>query len=469
MSGGVNTALHGGCVSRVDAHSLGKRLGVQPGDVIASINGHPLRDVIDVRYYGAEPHVEVAIQRDGATVMLSGQREFGEPLGIEFGHPSFDVDIRRCANRCEFCFVAQTPPHMRRALHVKDDDYRYSFLFGQFVTLTNLRDDDWQRIAEQCLSPLYVSVHATEPDLRRRLLGKADAPEILVQLRWLAERHIQVHTQLVLVPGQNDGAHLERSLNDLVMLYPAVRSISVVPVGLTRYHAPGLRSYRPDEARLLLDQVEPWRARCRRDMRLTLVYPSDEWYLLAGRPIPSAAEYDGFGQMENGVGIVRQFLVAWEDEKSRLAGKGRQSDAARRQSASEGRGGSPPLGGVAGLRRRARVVCGTLAAPVLEQVFTEMNTLLGTQIEVCPVANRWYGGGVTVSGLLTGRDVIEHLHGESSPGDVVLLPRVMFDAAGRLTLDDMTRSEISAALGVPVDVVQQPEEVVEVLGAAMDA
>jgi putative radical SAM enzyme (TIGR03279 family) len=276
----------GGCVSQVAPGSLAERVGLRPGDVILLVNGRALRDVIDFNFYSAEPTLTFVVQRAGERISVSAERRFGEAIGVEFAHPTFDTDIRRCSNRCDFCFVAQTPRGMRHGLYVKDDDYRYSFLFGQFVTLTNLVEEDWQRIAEQHLSPLFVSVHATEPELRGQMLGRPRPSDVLSPLRRLIRAGIEVHTQLVLVPGRNDGIHLARSLADLIELYPGVQSVAVVPVGLTRYHAPGLRSYRADEARRLLDEIEPWRARCRRDMGITWVYPSDEWYLLAGREVP---------------------------------------------------------------------------------------------------------------------------------------------------------------------------------------
>jgi putative radical SAM enzyme (TIGR03279 family) len=454
-------AARGGCVSQIAAHSLGQRADLRPGDIIHSVNGHALRDVIDFNFYTAEPALDLVVERDGERLRVSAERRFGEAIGVEFAHPTFDVDIRRCANRCDFCFVTQTPCGMRSGLYVKDDDYRYSFLFGQFVTLTNLSEADWQRIAEQHLSPLHVSVHATEPDLRGQLLGRRGPSDVLAQLRRLIAAGIQVHTQLVLIPGRNDGIHLTRSLNDLVALYPGVQSVSVVPVGLTRRHAPGLRSYRPDEARRLLDAVEPWRARCRRELGVTLVYPSDEWYLLAGRDIPPAAAYDGFQQLENGVGIVRRFMDDWATVKARLMAEGRQSRRAVRRGGWRRRGVEPAAGAMRGCA--AVVVCGELAAPVLEPVCAELTTLLRTRIELRPVVNRWYGGGVTVSGLLTARDVVAQLAEVTSPADRVLLPRVMFDAAGRVTLDDMTPETIQATLGRPVVVAASPSEMVAAL------
>jgi len=475
----------GGLVSAVEDGGLAGRMGLQPGDVILAVNGHPPRDVIDFRFLSAEESLEFRIQRGGRELRLAGGREYGERLGVQFAHPTFDVDILRCNNRCEFCFVAQSPPGMRGPLYIKDDDYRFSFLFGNYVTLTNLKDEDWQRIETQHISPLYVSVHVTELDLRRRLLGNAGAPDVVGQIRWLGERHIRVHTQLVLVPDVNDGPHLERSLGDLIELFPAVRSISVVPVGLTRTHAQSLRSYRPDEARRLLDQVEPWRERCRRAFGLTFVYPSDEWYLLAGCPIPLADQYDGFDQIENGVGIVRQFLEEWEGLKCQISNDKCQRTNDKYQISNSkheignqhcASNGTSIVSGVG--RGRGTLVCGELAAPVLGPVLDELNALVGSRVSVQPVVNNWYGV-VTVSGLLTGHDVVEQLgaagqtagrNGETSPlGDVVLLPRVMFDNSGRVTLDDMTTAQIEEALGVPVAVAQHPDEVLAALRGEISA
>jgi putative radical SAM enzyme (TIGR03279 family) len=477
--------LPGGVVSAVEPGGLAAQMGLRPGDVIVAVNGYPLRDVIDFRFYSAEEEVELEVRRDGQELTLSGLRAYGQPVGVEFAHPTFDVDIRRCTNKCEFCFVTQSPRGMRRTVYIKDDDYRYSFLFGHFVTLTNLSEADWERVEEQHLSPLYVSVHATELELRRKLLAKASAPDVLEQLRWLGERAIEVHTQLVLIPGLNDGLHLERSLGDLAGLYPTVQSVSVVPIGLTRYHPGTMRSFRPDEAGPILDQIEPWRKRCRRELGVTFVYPSDEWYLLAGRPLPPAAHYDGFGQTENGVGMVRQFLDEWEEVKGlkvkgqRSKGKGEASNTKRPRpvlaSGPESQGGQTsnrqPL--ISNLQPstfnllypRAILACGELAAPVLRRVVDELNGLAGSAVRLAPILNNWYGV-VTVSGLLTGHDVVEQLAGSvdpASPGAAVVLPRVMFDNSGRVTLDDMTPEDIQAALGVPVLIAQHPGEMLAAL------
>jgi NifB/MoaA-like Fe-S oxidoreductase len=316
-----------------------------------------------------------------------------------------------------------------------------------------------------------VSVHATELELRRKLLVKKDAPDVLEQIRWLGDRGIVVHTQLVLIPGLNDGPHLERSLRDLTALFPTVRSVSVVPIGLTRYHPGKLRTYRPDEAAPILDQIGPWRDRCRRELGLTFVYPSDEWYLLAERPVPPAAEYDGFGQIENGVGMVRHFLDEWEQIKYQIPNTKYQIPNTKSKTPISQ---SPTLrlgsGRVSNLQgKKAILVCGELAAPVLRQVVDELNELTGSRVRVVPIVNNWYGV-VTVSGLLTGHDVLEQLKGDVGVGDhtpaqdeMVLLPRVMFDNSGQVTLDDMTPGQIQSALGTPVGVAQNPEEMLAAL------
>jgi putative radical SAM enzyme (TIGR03279 family) len=437
---------------------LAARSGIQPGDVIVAVNGHFLRDVIDFHYYASETHLELVIQRGEEALYVTTERRFGEPLGISFVRPTFDTDIHWCTNRCEFCFVAQAPRGMRRELYVRDDDYRYSFLFGQFVTLTNLTEEDWQRIEEQHLSPLYVSVHTTERDLRRRMLGKADAPDIMEQLGWLAERNIEVHAQLVLVPGVNDGVHLERSVTDLVTLYPAVRSVAIVPVGVTRHHTPGVRAYTMEEAAQLLEQVQPWQKHCREQFGVTLVYPSDEWYLLAGRPIPSAMEYDDFAQLENGVGIVRRFLDEWKRLKSRIRRRQHRTFPLK-----EGRPSSEELQSQGRGKTGITVVCGQMAAPILQKVCAEMEALADREITVFPVINNWYGGNVAVSGLLTGRDVIEQLQDKQVGRQALLLPRVMFDSTGQVTLDDLTPEDIRQALGTPVIVAQSPSDIWDAL------
>jgi putative radical SAM enzyme (TIGR03279 family) len=294
-------------IASVAPGSLAERVGLQAGDELLSINGHALRDAIDVQVHAGEEHLVLKMRRGEESFAVEADRRYGEQLGLGFTTLTFD-GIRRCENRCEFCFVTQMPPGLRPTLYVKDDDYRYSFLSGSYVTLTNLDETDWARIAAHRLSPLYVSVHATDLALRRRVLRNPAAPDVMAQLRRLAGLGVEVHTQIVIVPGLNDGPHLDASIGDLANLCPAVRSVSVVPVGLTRFHRAGCRVHTDAEMRLVFKQVTAWQARLRERLGVGFVYLSDEWYLRLGEAVPESCAYDGLDLTENGVGLVRRFL-----------------------------------------------------------------------------------------------------------------------------------------------------------------
>ena len=420
----------GGVIAAVEPGGLGEALGFRPGDRLVAINDQPLRDIIDVQFYAAEEELRLRVERDGRPLLLETERAYGQELGLTFTNPTFDVDIRRCTNNCDFCFVKQNAPGTRRSLYVKDDDYRYSFLFGNFVTLTNLTEEDWARLEEQRLSPLYVSVHATDPELRRRFLGCPTAPDIMPQLRRLADLGIEVQAQVVLVPGLNDGRHLAQTLAGLTALYQQpVASVGIVPIGLTRYHRGRCRTYARSESQAVLDQVEDWRRQSRQALGCTFVYPSDEWYLVAGQPLPPAGEYDGFPQLENGVGLVRALLDEWAELRKDLPAK----------------------------LKPATLACGTLIAPVLAHIVGELNDLSAAGWQVVPVVNRFFGPVTTVSGLLAGQDVLAALRGRPR-GEVVLLPRAMFtgrygagSAPPGMTLDGVLRGDIARQLGRPVE------------------
>ena len=403
--------------------SVAAALGVRPGDGLLAVNGAPCADVIDVQYWAADEWVELTLRRDGAEITVAGARAYDQPLGLDFAHPTFDIDIRRCNNLCEFCFVLQMAPRMRRTLYIKDDDYRYSFLFGHFVTLTNLDEEDWERIVEQGLSPLYVSVHATDLDVRRRVLRNADAPAIMEGLRWLAAHGVKAHTQIVVTPGLNDGPHLERSVRDLATLYPSVISVSVVPVGLTKHHKYGHRVNTLDECRAVLDA-------CGR------------WYLRTGRPVPPAAAYDGLALQANGLGMVRDFLDEWarvrRDEVPTL---------------------KPQVGSLT-------LATGTLFAPTLARATAALAEITGVRIDVAPIANRRLGETITVAGLLMGADVIAGLR-ERALGEVVVLPRIMFDHPERLSLDDFTPAQVAEALGRPVALADAMGDVLDALSGRL--
>jgi putative radical SAM enzyme (TIGR03279 family) len=437
----------GGLVTQVEPASLAARLGVQPGDVLLAVNGVEVDDVIDVQYYAAEYQVELTLWRDGEQITLAGERSEGEPLGLDFAHPTFDTDIRRCNNLCEFCFVLQMAPNMRHTLYVKDDDYRYSFLYGHFVTLTNLSDHDWWRIANQHLSPLYVSVHASDPALRRRLLRNDDAPDIMEQLRWLAENGIEMHTQIVVVPGLNDGPHLERSVRDLATLYPAVRSVSVVPVGLTKHHKYGQRVHTRQEAREVLDRCHVWQTEFMGQLGVRFVYPTDEWYLVTEQPIPPAFVYDGLDLYENGLGMVRRFMDEWQAARPEVEGHALLWDLSQM-----------PVGSFT-------LVTGALFAPTLTDHAGEFQAATGVPTEVVSIVNTRLGETITVAGLLMGGDVIEQLGGRTAGrlGEVVVLPRLMFDHPDGISLDDITPLDAARALGRPVALAEFMGNVVDVL------
>lgn len=426
-----------GQIVAVTANSLAAKLGVRPGDGLLAVNGTPCEDVIDVQFYAADDWVELTLQRGDETITLAGERAEGQPLGLEFAHPTFDIDIRRCNNLCPFCFVLQMAPRMRRTLYIKDDDYRYSFLFGHFVTLTNLSDHDWQRIKSQRLSPLYVSVHATDPDLRRRVLGNPDAPDVLAQIRELGEHHITIHTQLVITPGLNDGPHMEKSVRDLAALWPTVQSVSVVPVGLTKHHKYGRRPNTPTEAGAVLDACEQWGREYRERFGVRFVYPTDEWYLVAGQEVPPMDSYDDLeGLQENGLGLVRNFLDEWETVK---------------------------VEEVPTLQTKIHhltLVTATLFAPVLQRAAAELAAATGLRIDVIPVTNTQLGETITVAGLMMAADVIAQV---SDPGEVVVLPRVMFDHPEGISLDDHHPQQIAKALNRPVALADLMGDVLDVL------
>lgn len=426
--------------------------GLCPGDELLAVNDVPVRDVIDVHFYAAQPEVELLIRRDGELWLYEIEREPGRPLGLSFEHPTFDTDVRRCNNQCIFCFVSQMiaphapaapPAGFRRSLYLKDDDLRYSFLEGYYVTLTNLTDEDWERIKEQHLSPLYVSVHATDPDVRRKLLGNPKAPDVMAQLRRLAEDGIEVHTQLVIVPGINDGQVLAQSVAALGELWPTVQTVSVVPVGLTRFHRQGLRTNTPAEAAAVLSQVSAWQEGYLRSLGDRLVYASDEWYLSAGQPFPSLrVTLQLEAVLENGVGLVSRFLADWKRRKRIL---NRERPAAERTG----------FGSVT-------LATGSLFAPVLRAAGAELAERVGIPVTVDGIENRTLGETVTVAGLLMGRDVVEQLS-QAELGALVALPAVMFRGPNEKTLDEMTPDEIGAALGRPVALVETMSDLIRAL------
>ena len=443
----------GGVVSDVAPGSLADEAGIAPGDAVISIDDRALRDAVDFQFYAAEPEITVRLRKaNGRDDLIVFEKDPDEDLGIAFERPTWD-GVTVCNNKCFFCFLKGLPKGMRKPLYLKDDDYRLSFMHGNFVTLTNLTEDDWARLEEQRLSPLHVSAHATERELRRTLLGNHRAPDVMAQLRRLGEIGIRAHTQIVLTPGVNDGAALDRSLADLVGLYPTVQSVAVVPVGasprLEQWSAErdgiALEAPTPAYARALLRQLGGVQRNCRARHGATIVHAADEYLLIAGARIPAAHRYDGFAQYENGIGMVRALLDDWRRTKRRL-----------RQ-----RPGAQPA------HRRVVAACGTLIAPVLSGIADELSAMTGATIEVRPVENRVFGSRVNVSGLLCGSDHEQALAGVRA--DVAVLPRTSLDYFGERFLDGVTPAELAASLGMPVAFATMPSELADIVAGGAGA
>lgn len=413
--------------------SIAADLALQPGDVLHAVNGVPLTDFIAYRFAVAEELVTLEISRGAEHWAIEIEKDADADLGLVFAGDVFDAP-RACRNACVFCFEEQMPAGMRPSLRLRDDDFRLSFLHGNFLTLTNLRDGDMARIIDEHLSPLFVSIHATDLDVRRRLLRNRRAPDLRAQLQALGAGGITVHGQIVLCPGWNDGAVLEQTLADLADLFPTVLSVGIVPVGLTAHRpaGPEVRPVTTADARRLLTTVARWQGALRPRLGTRLVFAADEFYLSAGRAFPPATAYEAFPQLENGIGMARQFL-----------------NALRRLSCPD----RLPAG-------KVTLVTGTLAAPLLARLADRMRAA-GGDVEVVPVPNAFYGGGVSVAGLLTGRDVLATLR-RRDLGRLVLLPSAMVNADGVL-LDDLPAHALASALGVPVCFCADPAEAFEAI------
>lgn len=429
-----------GRIDRVEERGLARQAGIRPGDRLISVNDLPIRDVVDFRFATADEDLTLLVERDGRNRTFRINQEYGKQLGVIFDEPLFD-GIRRCDNRCIFCFINQLPEGLRPSLYVRDDDYRLSFLHGSYITLTNLTEQDWERIGEQRPSPLYVSVHATRPEVRAKLLGASNPPNIVDQLTRLKDLGIEVHAQVVLCPGINDGQILADTVRDLSLLYPSVLSVAVVPWGVTRYSRVHLRPVTPGQARRTVRRVLPWQETYHSRLGVRFVYLADEFYLGAELPIPDADHYDDFPQLEDGVGMARQLLDLWERVRKRARGVRQQYD-------------------------RVTLVTGTLMGSIMEDIGQELGQLEHLTVDVVPVINRFFGPSVTVSGLLLARDVMETLKNRGV-GDVVVLPRNMFDADGLTTLDDVSRKEMEEQLGVPVRVAETIDEIVYMGGLSV--
>ena len=406
-------------VAAVEPSSLASELGIEPGTELLAINGRDLGDFLDFEFLSADEAFLLHVRTPaGEEIEFDIERPEDLPLGITLDPPS----IRRCANRCDFCFVDGNPEGARKTLFIRDDDYRLSFRHGNFATLTNLKQQDVDRILEYRLSPLYVSVHATDAEVRRRLLRNPRAPAILPQLADFASHGIRFHTQIVVVPELNDGAVLERSLADLYAMGDAVMTAAVVPVALTSYSKlDRVRGLTPAEAAAAVDEVERWSTRARRERGEGWVYGSDELYLQAGRPFPPESDYDGFPQVENGVGAVRYLQELVERERASLAD----------------------------LRGQRVLVCtGRAMAALMPVILETVAAVTGATFDCLVLENGYFGPTVTTAGLLPGQAFREALSGREGY-DFALLPAEAVSDAG-VFIDDLSLAELERTAPMPL-------------------
>ncbi len=426
----------GGIVAAVEDGSIAAELGLRAGDEVIAIDGHPLRDLIDYRFHSSESEIEMLVRRATGEVLFEIEKDWSEDLGLHFTCPVFD-GVRECNNRCVFCFVDQAAPGMRESVRIHDDDYRLSFLAGNFVTLTNLGEDDLRRIVEWRLSPLYVSVHATDPKARARLLRSPHHEAGLRNLRHLADAGIDFHCQIVLCPGINDGSVLESTVRELAALHPRVLSVGVVPVGLTAFRQglAFLRPVGPTEARHALEVIDRLQRELYPALGTRFAFAADELYIQAGREFPDLEEYEELPQVENGIGLCRPFF----DELGAVLGR---------------------LDGVRGPRA---IVTGTAAAPLFREA---LGALPSGAVEVIAVENRYLGPSVTVAGLMAGQDILaalERTGWHCRPGSI-LIPAVALNHE-ELFIDSVSLAQVRERTLASIHVTTTPEDV----GAALRA
>ena len=409
--------------------SIAAKAGIHGGDVLVSINQNEIRDVLDYRFYLTDTNVSLTLMRGEEPYTVHINKGEYDDIGLEFETPLMDKK-HTCQNGCVFCFIDQLPPGMRESLYFKDDDDRLSFLHGNYVTLTNLKDADIDRIIKMHISPVNVSVHTTNPELRVKMMKNKHAGEVLSYLGRMADAGIALCTQIVLCKGLNDGTELDRTMHDLIKYHPSLRSCAIVPVGLTKYREKlyPLEAFSPEECAAVIEQVNAFGEECLQKFGTRIFYCSDEFYVRAGLPLPPEEYYEDYSQIENGVGMLTSMKSEFDFELDYL---------------------DELLDGF----RAPRTVSVATGMAAHEHILSLANELMarvdGLTVKVYPIVNNFFGPSVTVAGLLTGTDVVEQLSGKDL-GDELLFPAVMLRADGDVFLDDMTPAELSERLGVPV-------------------
>lgn len=421
---------HEHIVKNVEAGSIAEELGIEPGDRLLAIDGQEIEDIFDYQFYEESEELLLLIEKaDGEQWELEIEKDADESLGISFGEGLMD-EYRSCRNRCIFCFIDQMPPGMRDTLYFKDDDSRLSFLQGNYITLTNMSDHDVERIVRYRLEPINISFHTTNPELRCRMLHNRFAGDALKKVDILYQGGIEMNGQIVLCRGVNDGEELERTIRDLTKYLPLLKSVSVVPVGLTRFRE-GLYPLEPftrEEARKVLRVIHRWQKKIYEEYGIHFIHAGDEWYLLAEEEVPEEERYDGYLQLENGVGMLRLLFNEFEEGMERLGDGDRSGEIS--------------------------AATGKLAYPYIRRMADRIQERYpGVKVHVYCIRNDFFGERITVSGLITGQDIIAQLKGKEL-GSRLLLPCNMLKADEDVFLDDITVKEVSDALQVPVDIVK---------------
>jgi putative radical SAM enzyme (TIGR03279 family) len=411
--------------------SIAAEIGFAVGDAIVAINGTHPRDLIDYQFLCADEVLELEVlDEKGKTHHIEIEKDYDEDLGLEFETALFD-NLIQCNNRCPFCFIDQQPPGKRQSLYFKDDDYRLSFLYGSYLTLTNLPEREWQRIEQMRLSPLYVSVHATEPEVRIRLLKNPRGGQILQQLKWFQERRLQIHAQVVVCPGINDGKHLEQTLRDLASFstgeVPGVASVAVVPVGLTRFRLDKdeLIPVSEEKAIEVISQVRSLQKQFSKKYGSNVAWLADEWFLIAGEELPSEVEYNDYPQIDNGVGSIRLFLKQFAIAAAELL---------------------PPKISKA---RKFTWVVGNAVEKVFQPILQQLNSVENLEVNMRALKSDYWGQSISVTGLLTGHDLLLNLQGQDL-GEGILLPKVMLKHGELIFLDDMSIEEVASQLNTKI-------------------
>ncbi|NJK56581.1 MAG: TIGR03279 family radical SAM protein [Pleurocapsa sp. SU_5_0] len=428
-------------ISRVLPNSIAAEIGFEVGDAIVSINQTQPRDLIDYRFLCSDEYLELeVVDEQGDLHQIEIEKDYDDDLGLEFETALFD-GLMQCNNRCPFCFIDQQPPGKRQSLYLKDDDYRLSFLYGSYLTLTNLTEKEWRRIEQMRLSPLFVSVHATEPEIRIRLLKNDRAGLIMYQLQWFQERRLQIHAQVVVCPGINDGEHLTRTLLDLASFHqgeiPAVASAAVVPVGLTRFRPveDELIPVSQEKAIAVIEQVQQLQDKFKQQLGSTFAWLADEWFLIARQDIPPESHYEDYPQIGNGVGSIRLFLKQFQSTAQAMLPKA-----------------------IAQPRRFTWVV-GNAVEQAFQPLVNQLNQVEGLEINLVALNSQYWGQEITVTGLLTGQDLLTGLSAQDL-GDGILLPSLMLKHDDTKFLDDLTVADVSTQLARPIFPVSGVEELI---------